>query len=182
MTRSDRYPQLFLDIDGPLIPFGGAGYPIHPVPGGTGGNPLLDRLDPALGPRLAALPCEPVWATTWGADANPLVGRRLGLPDLPVLDLPDLPDLRELPDLPDLRELTGAARTGAGGLHWKTRPVVAWAAGRPFVWVDDEITPEDRAWVAAYHPGPALPYRVDPRTGLTDADFVVLEDWLRRRG
>ncbi|MEU6890781.1 hypothetical protein ABZ934_03100 [Streptomyces sp. NPDC046557] len=172
MTRSDRYPLLFLDIDGPLIPFGGAAYPTYPVPGGAGGNPLLDRLDPALAPRLATLPCEPVWATTWGADANPLVGRRLGLPDLPLLDVPDLPDL---PDLP------GAAGPGVGRLHWKTRSLVAWAAGRPFVWVDDEITSEDRVWVAAYHPGPALPYRVDPRTGLTDGDFVVLEDWLRRQ-
>ena len=23
------------------------------------------------------------------------------------------------------------------GLRWKTRPLVAWAAGRPFIWVDD---------------------------------------------
>jgi hypothetical protein len=26
------------------------------------------------------------------------------------------------------------------GVHWKTRALVAWAAGRSFVWVDDEIT------------------------------------------
>lgn len=136
MTRSDPYPLLFLDIDGPLIPFGGTGYPTYPLAGDTGGNPLLDRLDPALGPRLAALPCELVWATTWGADANPLVGRRLGLPELLVTDLPDdspgpVEDLPGPPDLPG---------PGPGRLHWKTRCLVARAAGRAFAWVDDEIT------------------------------------------
>ena len=29
------------------------------------------------------------------------------------------------------------------GLCWKTRPLVEWAAGRPFAWVDDEITGAD---------------------------------------
>ncbi|MFI9063471.1 VOC family protein [Streptomyces sp. NPDC053429] len=162
MIRSYRSPLLFLDIDGPLIPFGGAGYPAYPAPADTGANPLLERLDPALGPRLASLPCELVWATTWMADANPLVGRRLGLPELPVLDLPE-------PSGPEPE-----------GLHWKTRSVVAGADRRPFVWVDDEITSDDRAWVAAHHPGRALLHRVDPRTGLTGEDFGMLGGWLRR--
>ena len=54
------------------------------------------------------------------------------------------------------------------------------AAGRPFIWVDDEITDRDRAWVAAHHGGPALLHRVDPTIGLTDKDFAVLDDWLRQ--
>ena len=65
------------------------------------------------------------------------------------------------------------------GLHWKTRGLVRWAAGRPFAWVDDEITDTDRAWVAAHHDGRALLHRVDPRRGLTDADFTALGAWLR---
>jgi hypothetical protein len=32
------------------------------------------------------------------------------------------------------------------GVHWKTRALVARAAGRPFVWVDDEIRDADRGW------------------------------------
>ena len=48
------------------------------------------------------------------------------------------------------------------GLHWKTRALVDWAAGRPFVWVDDEVTDTDRSWVAAHHHGHALLHRVDP--------------------
>ncbi|MBT2207216.1 hypothetical protein [Actinomadura sp. NEAU-AAG7] len=68
------------------------------------------------------------------------------------------------------------------GMHWKTRPLVAWAAGRPFVWVDDEITPADRSWVAAHHEGKALLHRVDAREGLTGADYSAMHEWLRRQG
>ena len=33
-------------------------------------------------------------------------------------------------------------------LHWKTRALVRTAAGRPFLWLDDESTGLDRAWVS----------------------------------
>jgi hypothetical protein len=65
------------------------------------------------------------------------------------------------------------------GLYWKTRALVDWAAGRPFAWVDDEITDADRDWVSAHHPGPALLRRIEASRGLTDEDFVVLGTWLR---
>jgi hypothetical protein len=185
MTAPGRLPLLFLDVDGPLIPFGATprqlpgGYPQHPAPPGlpgAGTNPLLDRIDPALGPRLAALPCTLVWATTWGEDANACVAPRLGLPPLPVLDEPEQ-------DEPDHggpgHGGPGHGPAGGAGLHWKTRPVLASAAGRPFAWVDDEISAADRAHVAAHHPGPALLYRVDPARGLTDADLAALGAWLR---
>jgi hypothetical protein len=64
---------LFLDVDGPLIPFGTrpASCPnTVPDPVDTSGNPLLHRLDPTVGRRLLALGCDLVWATTWAADAN----------------------------------------------------------------------------------------------------------------
>ncbi|MFK0169064.1 hypothetical protein ACIQU5_09690 [Streptomyces sp. NPDC090306] len=167
---------LFLDIDGPLIPFGGAApYPVFDDgPGGSGdvgdepgaANPLLGRIDPSLGPRLVALHCELVWASTWLDDANAVVAPRLGFPPLPLVDWPDP------------AEDTGTDTPA--GLHWKTRPLLARAAGRPFVWVDDEITDVDRAWVSARHPEPACLYRVDHRTGLRDPDFVALRRWLAR--
>ncbi|MEU7554337.1 hypothetical protein AB0B01_18700 [Streptomyces sp. NPDC044571] len=126
MTGAGRpRPLLFLDVDGPLIPFGATrqqrpyGYPTY---GEDSAHPLPARIDPSLGPLLAALPCALVWATTWRA------------------------------------------------------------AGRPFAWIDDEITDADRWWVAAHHPGPALLHRVDPAFGLTDADFTVLAAWLREVG
>ncbi len=57
-----------------------------------------------------------------------------------------------------------------------------WADGCPFAWVDDEISGLDRSWVAACCPGRALLHRVDPRVGLTDEDFVALDEWLRSWG
>lgn len=164
---------LFLDVDGTLLPFGAAGpypqyEPAFPSAGAATDHPLLTRVDPALGARLTSLDCALVWATTWGDDANTGLAPWLGLPRLPLVDWPDDPDD------PDDDETVG--------LHWKTRPLVSWAAGRPFVWVDDEITDADRAWVATHHPERALLHRVDPQVGLTEEDFAVLEEWLARGG
>ncbi|MCT9084372.1 HAD domain-containing protein [Streptomyces fulvoviolaceus] len=167
---------LFLDVDGTLLPFGAARpYPVYEtrfaLPEAAVGHPLLTRVDPALGARLTALGCELVWATTWMDDANTCLAPWLGLPPLPRVDWPDEDEDEDEDD----------AAGGSAGLHWKTRPLVARAAGRPFVWVDDEITDVDRTWVAAQHPGRALLHRVDHRYGLTDADFAVLEGWIQGR-
>jgi hypothetical protein len=165
VTSSPERPLLFLDVDGPLIPFGSsAGHPEVAAASTTTvdqGNPLLARLDPGIGPRLMALGCQLVWATTWMEEANEVVARRIGLPKLPVLEWPD-------------------AATGGTprGLHWKTRPMIEWATGRPFIWVDDEISAMDRQWVDASHPGPSLLHQVEPAKGLSDTDFRVLAGWL----
>ncbi|SDT83107.1 hypothetical protein SAMN05216371_7920 [Streptomyces sp. TLI_053] len=172
MAGSAQRPLLFLDVDGPLIPFGAApdtyrSFATGPDELGDDANPLLGRIDPAHGPRLLALPCDLVWATTWMADANDCIAPRIGLPRLAVVVWPE-------PSAVDPQDEWH-------GLHWKTRTLVSRAEGRPFAWVDDEVTDTDRAWVVAHHPGPALLHRVDPRVGLTDADYAVLDSWLHRQ-
>ena len=169
MTEPVARPLLFLDVDGPLIPFGmnpqpcdGQTRPLVDSPSaGPATNPLLVRLNPQHGPRLLSLGCDLVWATTWMADANDEIAPRLGLPTLPIVAWPDTDE-----DDADDR------------LHWKTRELIDWAAGRPFVWVDDEITDRDRLFVAAHHGPHALLHRVDPRLGLTDPDFDTVRRWL----
>ena len=160
-------PLLFLDVDGTLLPFGlpPAQYPVFPGPVGEGVSPLLARLDPGHGARLLALPCDLVWATAWEHEANEVVAPWLGLPELPVVEFPPA-------DEDDLRV----------GLHFKTRALVGWAAGRPFAWVDDEITGTDREWVRARHRGSALLHCADPLHGLTGDDYTVLARWLRNAG
>ncbi|MFF2568300.1 HAD domain-containing protein [Streptomyces sp. NPDC058084] len=168
-------PLLFLDVDGPLLPFGGPGpYPAYAPEPPPDAHPLLHRVDPAHGRRLTALGCEPVWATTWTDHANDVLAPRLGLAPLPVVHWPEEDE--------DEDDGPGGGPAAPAGLHWKTRPLAAWAAGRPYVWLDDEITGADRLWVAARHPAPALLLRVDPRRGLTEADYAVVAAWVDEYG
>jgi len=162
MTGQAERPLLFLDVDGPLVPFCEDPQRArrHATP-----DSRLNRLSPKLGLRLAALPCELVWATTWEDDANTEIAPRLGLPALPVVTWP---------------ESSGHEREDLWlGLCWKTRTLVDWAGGRPFAWVDDEITDADRDWVPANHDGRALLYYVEPFRGLAGKDFTALDRWLR---
>jgi hypothetical protein len=69
VTGSAQRPLLFLDVDGPLIPFGASqqqypdGYPAYHGDYAleTASNPLLTRIDPGHGPRLMALRGDLVW-------------------------------------------------------------------------------------------------------------------------
>ncbi|WP_030443554.1 HAD domain-containing protein [Actinoplanes subtropicus] len=156
-------PIVFLDIDGTLIPFRARPAELAVVSADAlersdemSSNPLLDRLDPADGSRLLALGCQLVWATTWMTDANDLIAPRLGLPQLPIVDFPELEH----------------------GLHWKTAYLARWAAGRRFVWLDDEITDTDRYWIQTRYSGQALLHRVNPSVGLTGHDFAYVREWL----
>lgn len=158
-------PLLFLDVDGPLNPYDlsrraarRAGYRTRRL------NGYRVHLNHGHGKALRELPYTLVWATTWEHDANQYIGPHIGLPELPVVEWP------------------GRGPGAPSGLYFKTPPLVKWADGRPFAWVDDEIGPADRAWVAAHHPAPALLHHVDPAVGLTASDFAALTAWTNNLG
>ncbi|MFF0447828.1 hypothetical protein ACFYT4_15705 [Streptomyces sp. NPDC004609] len=172
---TDR-PLLLLDVDGPLNPFAARlprlrGYTTHRLrpavwlsrqtPGSRRHRRgLRVRLNASHGPRLTGLPFELAWASAWMHEANTLIAPGVGLPpDLPVVEWPE-----SFPADPD-------------GLLWKTRPVLEWAAGRPFAWVDDMLTARDVAHVAEHHDAPALLLRIHPKWGLRDDDFARLRGW-----
>jgi hypothetical protein len=145
---------VFLDVDGTLLPFGATA-------AAAGSDSLVPRIDPRHGPRLARLPGELVWATTWMEQANEAIAPILGLPPLPVL-----------------YPLAPTVEDDYFGLHWKTRAIVDRAAGHPFAWIDDEITASDQEWIDDRHAAPALLLRVDAHHGLTTQDLDALEAWL----
>ncbi|WP_331730306.1 hypothetical protein [Streptomyces sp. NBC_01174] len=173
-NEGERRPLLLLDVDGPLNPYAAtpqrrpAGYSTHRMrPTGWENpwdKPLRVWLNHDHGADLLALPYELVWATTWKSEANEWIGPHLGLPPLPFVDWP-----------------TMTPQHGAR-LHWKTEALVAYAEGRPFAWVDDELGPEDREWVRKNHDAPALLHQVDPRLGLLPDDFSALAKWAADQG
>lgn len=157
-------PLLLIDVDGPLNPDRTTsgrrkGYTSHRMtPERTTYTVYLNH---DHGRQLLELPYELVWCTTWEHHANEWIGPHLGLPKLPVIEF----------------DKTWRQPTRPDGTYFKTWEVVKYAAGRPFAWIDDEISRSDTTYVARHHTGPALLHRVSPRDGLFERDFTVLREW-----
>jgi len=122
-------------------------------------KPLRVWLKPDHGPALLALPYRLVWCSTWQAEGNKFIGPVLGLPELDYVPFPPSPS------------------RPSGLLYWKTSYVVEWAAGRPFVWVDDETTRYDQEYVDEHHGGFGRILHVKAHLGLRDEDFALLGAW-----
>ena len=57
-----------------------------------------------------------------------------------------------------------------------------YAAGRPFAWVDDQLTGADVRWCADEYPAPTLLLPIDPAIGLRRFDIAAIERWLEMTG
>lgn len=123
-------------------------------------------LDPADRDRVLRLArhFELAWGTTWEEDAPRLIAPQLGLPTTwPVAHI-DRVDAAKVPGILEV------------------------AAGRPFVWLDDDVSPADREHLTRVPqphrvievPAPWVDHR-DPRrvTGLTDELVQEAIDWAR---
>lgn len=162
-------PLLLLDVDGPLNPYRAKperrpeGYTTHRLEG------FRVWLNPDHGPLLLAFAAEHgvelAWATTWEHEANKSIGPNIGLPELPVVDL-------------------GWQRKFSGTIHtdnWKFDGVLAFAAGRPLAWLDDDFAHfrAEREWFENERGGaPTLLHHVDPAIGLTSTDLATVAAWL----
>jgi len=149
-------PLLLLDVDGVLIPYAAA-----EQPAGFEQHQLLGEqvwLAPQHGAWLRPL-CdrfELIWATGWEHDANRLLAPILGLPALPVMEFP----------------------RNADGRFTKLPTITRFAAGRPLVWLDDELSDAARAW-AASRAAPTLLLDADPAIGLTEQIVALIATFMR---
>ena len=164
-------PLLLLDVDGVLAPLATSsgkrpeGYQTHRMrPSGfnrPGQKPLRVWLNPQHGEWLLELTdlYELTWCTTWEHEANVWIAPHLGLPELPVVEFG-----KALPR-PDAR------------VHWKTATIVEYAAGRPFVWVDDELDGRDVQYFKKNCTQKFSTLRVPPLKGLTYDNVQDLKHW-----
>ncbi|MEU6233114.1 HAD domain-containing protein [Kitasatospora sp. NPDC047058] len=121
-------PLLFLDVDGvlnPVCPDPDAGFDSHTLLGYT----VLLSARHGTWLRELAGTYELVWATTWEEQANAHIAPAIGLPELPVVRFTGYVPQPDDPRIP-LMQLFSAR---------KWAPLLRYAAGRPFAWVDDVI-------------------------------------------
>ena len=144
-------PLLLLDVDGVLQPTGSSVPPFYVRHETDDAVVVLNPMH-GLWLRDVVPSFEVMWASTWGASANRLIGARLGLPPFPHVDLGTL---------------------GRDGTR-KLQSVQDFVGSRPCAWVDDELYDDAYAW-ASERAAPTLLLRTRASVGFTLEQVVALQ-------
>ncbi len=165
-------PWLFLDVDGVLNAYE---LPRRPPPDAFDDFRPVEAmgfrlmLSAEMGRRLARLPVDIAWSTTWSPYVDEVIAGAVGLPvGLPVAATPP------------------ASHDPLAFSNWKLAGVRSFLEGRrrPFVWLDDDAldlpgpdgaTPHE--WAASLAM-PTLLVAPSPLTGLRPGDLDAIATWL----
>ena len=180
-TYAGQKPLLLLDVDGVLNAFA----PTRPhTVRYLGGRYLKDgtwapykvHLDNEIAEMIDLLAehYEIHWATMWNGRANE-VGEAIGIDPLPHMYCDHFEGW-------DAAKAMGMSDFRIKGLWYAKTPLIpAYVNGRPFAWVDDDHTHEDRAFLKL-QPGceTFLLLQTNDKTGLTWDNVATLIDWAEK--
>lgn len=186
-----RKPILLWDIDGVIAPFGGD----HALKLGTATtlaeqeqlthelhitewDHLYIKKDLKYKMRRLQEHFDFVWGTGWGGyNANLMVA--------PLLELPPLPAVEFDGHIPGVVKMTHEGpvwmdKSSPTPDYWKMPWIEKWAKehGRPFLFIDDEMTDEAIEWAKLRNETiPTLFVRTDPNIGWIDDHEAQLVEW-----
>lgn len=137
------------------------------------GYTITYRREWAAWVRQMSRHADPIWATMWQADAikhfAPATGIGVGI-DRYI-------------DFHAHQRAKNGLRTGFGVGSYKHPDVVATVGNRPFVWIDDDLEPDQHDWAWERNRTiPTMLVQPDPSVGLTRAQAAQVSAFLRRAG